>query len=192
MTISYDPAKVAPGTESSLVVAYYSLSDAQWITVGGVVDTANHTITVLVDHFTAFAVFEGAAATAPPQTARTFISNISLVRLNGTGADISWTTGAPSGTQVEYWAGLHQFTPLDDAMVMEHSVHISGLEPGSVYTFKLMSRDSDGNLNTLVLSASDTSGTISQWLIWGWAAGIPAAVLLTLLASWKHKRREML
>ncbi|RJO62551.1 MAG: hypothetical protein C4542_03435 [Dehalococcoidia bacterium] len=57
MTLSYDPTKLASGvSETSLVIAYYSVSEGQWIILGGIVDTVNHTITVQVDHFTAFAV----------------------------------------------------------------------------------------------------------------------------------------
>ena len=81
MTISYDPAKVTPGTESSLVVAYYSLSDAQWITIsGGVVDTANHTITVQVDHFTSFAIF---GETATTTTSSFFTGTNSILIIGG-------------------------------------------------------------------------------------------------------------
>jgi hypothetical protein len=53
MTLSYDPTLLGEGVPE---IAYYSVSDGAWITLGGVVDTFNHTITVEVDHFTVFAV----------------------------------------------------------------------------------------------------------------------------------------
>jgi hypothetical protein len=67
MTFSYDPTKLASGVpETSLVIAYYSVSEGQWVTLGGVVNTVNHTITVQVDHFTAFAVITGVTTTTTP------------------------------------------------------------------------------------------------------------------------------
>ena len=66
MTFTYDPTKLASGVpETSLVIAYYSVSEGQWVTLGGVVDTVNHTITVQVNHFTAFAVITGVTTTTP-------------------------------------------------------------------------------------------------------------------------------
>jgi ZU5 domain. len=66
MTFTYDPTKLASGVpETSLVIAYYSVSKGQWVTLGGVVDTVNHTITVQVDHFTAFAVISVVTTTTP-------------------------------------------------------------------------------------------------------------------------------
>jgi len=72
MTFSYDPTKLASGApETSLVIAYYSISEGQWVTLGGVVDTVNHTITVQVNHFTAFAVITGVTTTTPTKTPTT-------------------------------------------------------------------------------------------------------------------------
>jgi len=67
MTFTYDPTNLASGVpETSLVIAYYSVSEGQWVTLGGVVDTVNHTITVQVNHFTAFAVITGITTTTTP------------------------------------------------------------------------------------------------------------------------------
>jgi len=66
MIFSYDPTKITSGfPETSLAVAYYNVSEKQWISIRGIVDTVNHTITVQVDHFTAFAVIQGVTATTP-------------------------------------------------------------------------------------------------------------------------------
>ena len=54
ITLQYFP--VSGVDDNSLVIAYYSVSDGKWITLGGVVDSVNHTITIEVDHFTAFTV----------------------------------------------------------------------------------------------------------------------------------------
>ena len=72
MTFTYDPTKLASGVpETSLVIAYYSVSEGQWVTLGGIVDTVNHTITVQVNHFTAFAVITGVTTTTPTATPTT-------------------------------------------------------------------------------------------------------------------------
>ena len=72
MTFTYDPTKLASGVpETSLVIAYYSVSEGQWVTLGGIVDTVNHTITVQVNHFTAFAVITGVTTTTPTTTSTT-------------------------------------------------------------------------------------------------------------------------
>jgi Fe-S cluster assembly iron-binding protein IscA len=63
IVIPYNPV---PGiSDSNLVIAYYSVSDQQWITLGGTVDSINHTVTVLVAHFTAFAVLTAKTAPVP-------------------------------------------------------------------------------------------------------------------------------
>ena len=64
ITFNYDPAKLASGfPATSLVIAYYSVSEGKWINLGGTINSINHTITVQVNHFTAFAVFQVITAT---------------------------------------------------------------------------------------------------------------------------------
>jgi hypothetical protein len=92
MIFSYDPTKLASGVpETSLVIAYYSVSEGQWIILGGVVDTVNHTITVQVDHFTAFAVITRVTRTTP-----TPIPTL-------TPAQTPTPTPTPTPTQLSWW-----------------------------------------------------------------------------------------
>jgi Tfp pilus assembly protein PilF len=66
MTFNYSPTQLESGfSATSLVIAYYDVSEGKWVTLGGTVHTANHTITVQVNHFTAFAVIQQLTTTTP-------------------------------------------------------------------------------------------------------------------------------
>jgi formylmethanofuran dehydrogenase subunit D len=54
MTFSYDPNTVTD--PSKLRIFYFDPVGGAWVSLGGVVDETNHTVTVQVDHFTLFAV----------------------------------------------------------------------------------------------------------------------------------------
>lgn len=57
ITLSYDPADIPPRVaEEDLILAYYDEDAGEWVELSSVVDTANNTITALVDHFTTFAI----------------------------------------------------------------------------------------------------------------------------------------
>ncbi|HEY90579.1 MAG TPA: PKD domain-containing protein [Dehalococcoidia bacterium] len=57
LTFTYDPDALPEGvSEEDLVIAFYDEETGAWVEFEGVVDTENHTITVLVSHFTTFAV----------------------------------------------------------------------------------------------------------------------------------------
>ncbi|MGD1117856.1 MAG: CARDB domain-containing protein [Dehalococcoidales bacterium] len=56
-TWTYDPATLPDGVdEASLDIAYYDTSTGSWVTLHGVVNTTNHTITAQVSHFSTFAI----------------------------------------------------------------------------------------------------------------------------------------
>jgi hypothetical protein len=61
-------------------------------------------------------------------------------------AAIYWTTTEPSTSQVEYWASPSQFSPLDETLVTEHVVYLTGLRPGTNYHYRTLSQDEAGNL----------------------------------------------
>ncbi len=57
LTFRYDPSQTADIPEDELQVAYYSTTTERWTYVENfIVDTDNNTITMLIDHFTDFAV----------------------------------------------------------------------------------------------------------------------------------------
>ncbi|MEK7353986.1 MAG: hypothetical protein AABZ77_05730, partial [Chloroflexota bacterium] len=72
MTISYDPANIPPGVaETSLVIAFYNATSGSWEMLTGVVNTATHTITVQLSHFSKYAVMARLPVTPTPTPAPT-------------------------------------------------------------------------------------------------------------------------
>ncbi|MBI4056692.1 MAG: hypothetical protein HY399_03995, partial [Elusimicrobia bacterium] len=68
-----------------------------------------------------------------------------------TTATITWTTNEAADTQMAYGltSAYTSTTPLNASMVTSHSVALSGLSPGTVYHYQVLSRDAAGNLATL-------------------------------------------
>jgi hypothetical protein len=71
ITITYNPAELPAGvSETNLVLAYYDTAAKQWVTIpGGIVNTADHTITVSVSHFTLFSVMSPKVTTTTTKPA---------------------------------------------------------------------------------------------------------------------------
>jgi phosphodiesterase/alkaline phosphatase D-like protein len=83
-----------------------------------------------------------AADTAPPA-----ISGVVAGSVTTTGATITWVTDEASDTQVEYGitAAFGSVTALNPAMVTAHSQALSGLQPDTVYFYRVRSRDRANN-----------------------------------------------
>lgn len=77
-------------------------------------------------------------------------SGISYINLATTSVTIIWTTDEPADSQVDYGSttGYGNSTTLDANRVLSHSVPITGLISGSLYHFRVKSRDAAGNLAT--------------------------------------------
>ena len=59
LVIHYTDADVAGIDESQLTLHYWDETQMVWVTVPGVVDIENNTLTVMLDHLTLFALLEG-------------------------------------------------------------------------------------------------------------------------------------
>lgn len=73
LTFDYAPADIPENTdEENLVIAFYDSSVGEWVLLDSEVDTANHTITASVSHFTTFAILvpqvEPVTEETPPST----------------------------------------------------------------------------------------------------------------------------
>jgi concanavalin A-like lectin/glucanase superfamily protein/Big-like domain-containing protein len=81
--------------------------------------------------------------TTPP-----VISGVAVSGVTGSAATISWTTDEPATSQVEYGSTTKYggSTLAIAALVTRHGGALSGLTPGSVYHYRLESRDAAGNL----------------------------------------------
>ena len=98
------------------------------------------------------------------------ISGVSASNITSTGATIGWTTNEASDSQVEYrvqgttaWSA----TSINAALVTNHSIAISGLNAGTVYEYRVKSKDAAGNLATqapvstlTTASTTDTTGPV--------------------------------
>ena len=69
---------------------------------------------------------------------------------------ITWDTDKPTTSQVEFGLtdGYGSTTPLDSRLVTNHSVTISGLEPHTLYYFRVHSEDSCGDIHEVVSEGS--------------------------------------
>jgi len=107
--------------------------------------------------------------TVPADTTAPVISNVAA-GVTTTTATITWTTNENSDSQVEYGPtqAYGQSTALDTALVTAHSQGLSGLTPGTLYYYRVKSRDAAGNLTTSAeftfTTAQNGSGGI-KWLV---------------------------
>ena len=86
--------------------------------------------------------------TAPsPDTTAPVIDNIEVTQITDTTAVISWTTNEPATSQVEYGTtpAYGTMTNLDNAYVLYHQQVLTGLQPLTVYHFRVLSSDEAGN-----------------------------------------------
>lgn len=78
------------------------------------------------------------------------VSNVSVSSITTSAATITWTTAAASSSQVEFGttSALGSATSVNNTPVTSHTVTLSGLASGTLYHFRVLSRDGDGNLWT--------------------------------------------
>ena len=88
------------------------------------------------------------------------ISMVTSSFLTSSSALITWNTDEGSTSSVEYGAslGYGSMTPANPTLDTSHSVTLSGLQGGTVYHFRVISRDAAGNLSTSDDAAFTTTG----------------------------------
>lgn len=113
----------------------------------------------------------------PDQTAPE-ISSVNVTGLSPNGATITWGTDEPANSQVQYGAATvdEASTPVNNAMVTAHSQNLTGLQPGTLYHFRVLSRNAAG---LLAASADHTFTTLSDTT----APGVPAALSATTVSE---------
>jgi len=111
------------------------------------------------------------------------LTNVAVTAMTPTSATVSWTSVAPSSTQVYFGLNghLNSYTPLNPALVTSHTATLTGLivpSPGSIISYAAVSVDGSGNKLTsptqqFVLCSSgqsgmvQTSGTINNYYEYG-------------------------
>jgi hypothetical protein len=117
--------------------------------------------------------------TTPP-----VISSISLTNITADSANINWITDEAADSQVEFLAPCPAagcLSPLMSGLTTSHTISVLNLEPGTVYTYRVRSKDAAGNLavasnENLMTGIPDTmrvtiaaldppiSGLVGQWM----------------------------
>jgi hypothetical protein len=94
----------------------------------------------------------GTQTTPPPA-----ISNVTVTGITNTSATITWTTDQASSSLVNYGvtSTYTMATTLNPALVTAHSVTLTGLTPGTLYDFDVVSA------NSLALSSTSSNTTFS-------------------------------
>ncbi len=97
-------------------------------------NTATDTISVIVDR------------TAP------VISNVAVGGISYNTATVTWTTDEPANSRVEYGltSTYGSLSPLDQPLVLSHSVSLTGLSPLTTYHYRVVTADAPGNTGVSV------------------------------------------
>jgi len=111
-------------------------------------DSLSFTIHYVLEEFSLSGIGGGwvggvVADTEPPE-----ISNVGVCTegVTETTADICWRTNELGTSQVEYWTSPKKFSPLDESLVTNHHVKLTGLTPSITYHYRTLSKDKAGNL----------------------------------------------
>lgn len=75
------------------------------------------------------------------------ISNVQIINIQDTGATIEWTTDEPTASLVEYGPACSFLIGSGYSLVpvTQHSLSLSGLQPGTTYYFRIVAADASGN-----------------------------------------------
>jgi uncharacterized protein YceK len=98
---------------------------------------------------------------APQPSTPLTISNVGASSISNVAATIGWTTNVNGTSQVDYGttAQYGLSSNLDSSLTMTHSASLSGLQPGTLYDFRVRSKDSSG---TEVPSANFSFTTLAN------------------------------
>jgi hypothetical protein len=90
------------------------------------------------------------------------VTNVTASAVTATTATITWTTDEASDTQVAYGTttAYGATTTLVSSLATSHTAALTGLTQGTLYHYRVMSKDSSGN-GTLVNDYTFTTGTLS-------------------------------
>jgi hypothetical protein len=85
--------------------------------------------------------------TSLPDTTAPAISNVTSSNITSTGATIGWITNIATDSQVDYGttASYGNSTPLNATMVTSHQQILPGLAAGTLYHYRVKSKDGSGN-----------------------------------------------
>ncbi|MBS3105955.1 fibronectin type III domain-containing protein [Candidatus Woesearchaeota archaeon] len=87
------------------------------------------------------------------------ISNVAISGIDAAAATVTWTTDELSDSQVEYGltSSLGNASTLDTGLVTSHSVTLTSLSPSTTYSYRVKSRDANGNLGVSSIATFTTA-----------------------------------
>jgi hypothetical protein len=94
------------------------------------------------------------------------ISEVRADFITNASCNICWTTDQPATSRVEYWkagTGNTVATPEDGGLVTSHTIVLSGLDPGTPYRYRVISRDGGGNQSMVVDEFSHQTSIKENW-----------------------------
>jgi len=206
LEFAYDPDTMPERVnEEDLVLAYYDENAGEWVELECTVDTATHTITASVPHFTTFAIIGTEEEEPLPEPAAfTFDSlDISPTEVDA-GEEVTFTvtisnTGGESGScevtlkinsevetteEVDIAAGSSQqvsFTTSKD-IAGTYMIDVSGLTDSFVVKEAPAPAPPPSSSSP---SSPDKSG--NQWFIGGIIAAIATAIAVPLIIRWRRR-----
>lgn len=88
------------------------------------------------------------APTPTPTPAATRITAVAVSNISKQGATIRWQTNTPSNSQVEFGrtTAYGKISLLDRSLAPIHSITLGDLTPGTLYHYRVRSKDAAGNL----------------------------------------------
>ncbi len=91
-------------------------------------------------------------------TTEPLIDDIDVSGITDVSVIINWTTNENANSQVEYGktSSYGNTSQLDSSLTLDHSVKLTGLDSNTTYYFRVLSKDSSGNL-----AVSSESGTFT-------------------------------
>jgi hypothetical protein len=113
-----------------------------------------------IDTFIVDLMSAGAIDSSPP-----IISSVSIANITASTASVSWITNEPADGQVEFLSACPStgcLSALNSNLVTSHTINVGGLAPSTMYSYRVRSRDSAGNLaistsTTFVTSAMSST-----------------------------------
>jgi len=112
------------------------------------------------------------------------VSTVQASAVNGSDATISWQTDEPASSSVAYGLdpGYGSGTVTDPGLVLNHSITLTGLSPGTLYHYKVSSVDARGNTASsgdLTFTTAAAGGAVPVAVDDASAAATPEGVSVT-------------
>lgn len=194
LTFNYEDAAISENVaEEDLALAYCDGATGEWVVIGGVVNTADNTITAFVDHFTTFAII---GFITPPAPAAFTVSDLIITPTEvDTGETVS--IGVLITNTGDLTGSYEVILKIDEVVIATEEVTLAGGASQEVTftTAKDVAGTYTVNINdlsgTFVVKAAPVPPTlITWWTIGGIIAGVIIIGSLIYFLAIRGKRKS--